>query len=146
MLPVPSAPSALLPMLSSSSLPQRSTLQSNDTDPELSKSSSRTAILRLGRPQTQVTCVECHRGKTKVNQAISGKHISVFALTAEQCDGHRPSCARCATYEYDVEPDTSHLISIRQMTERADWDCGNERMVRKGRRVDDQQLAGSSDK
>jgi hypothetical protein len=118
---VPPAPNALLPKLSSSSPPQRSTLPSNDSDPELDKSSSRTSTLRLGRHQARVACVECHRGKTKVNQAISGKHISVFALTIEQCDGHRPSCARCArksaNCEYDVEPDTSRLTSIRQRAE-----------------------------
>jgi hypothetical protein len=104
------APRALLPKLSS----QRSTLQSNDSDPNLSKTSSR-------RSQTRVACVQCQGGKTKVNQAISERFISFFALTIEQCDGHRPSCARCArksaVCEYDVEPDTSRLASIRQRTE-----------------------------
>jgi hypothetical protein len=111
------APRALLPKLSS----QRSTLQSNDSDPNLSKTSSRTSMLRLGRSQTRVACVQCQGGKTKVNQAISERFISFFALTIEQCDGHRPSCARCArksaACEYDVEPDTSRLASIRQRTE-----------------------------
>jgi hypothetical protein len=111
------APRALLPKLSS----QRSTLQSNDSDPNLSKTSSRTSMLRLGRSQTRVACVQCQGGKTKVNQAISERFINFFALTIEQCDGHRPSCARCArksaACEYDVEPDTSRLTSIRQRTE-----------------------------
>jgi hypothetical protein len=78
-------------------------------------------MFRLGRPQTRVACVECQGGKTKVNQAISENNISFFPLTIEQCDGHRPSCARCArkgtACEYDVEPDTSRLASIRQRAE-----------------------------
>jgi hypothetical protein len=122
------APRTLLPKLSSSSLPQRSTLQSNDSDPKLSKSSSRTSMLRLERPQTRVACVQCQGGKTKVNQAFSERYISFFALTIEQCDGNRPSCARCArksaACEYDVEPDTSRLASIQQRTEALQTELG----------------------
>lgn len=47
--------------------------------------------------------------------------MSSFARTNAQCDGHRPSCARCAkksaTCRYDVEPDISRLTSIRKRTE-----------------------------
>lgn len=41
-----------------------------------------------------------------------------MALIFKQCDGRRPSCARCARRnvicEYNVEPDTSRLQSLRQ--------------------------------
>jgi hypothetical protein len=115
------SPRALLPKLSLASLSQRSTLQPDDSDPKLSKSSSRTSTSRLGRPQTRVACVECRRRKTKVNQAIVKEQVSIFSLTIEQCDGNRPSCARCAeksvTCEYGVEADTSRLTSIRQRAE-----------------------------
>jgi hypothetical protein len=41
-----------------------------------------------------------------------------FALTSKQCDGCRPSCMRCAREnvmcEYNVEPDTSRLQSLRR--------------------------------
>lgn len=39
-------------------------------------------------------------------------------LTTYQCDGHRPSCERCARTgvlcAYDVEPDISRLASFRR--------------------------------
>jgi hypothetical protein len=115
------APKALLPKLSLTSLSQRSTLRPDDPDPKLSKSFSRTSTSRLGRPQTQVACAECRRRKTKVNQAIVKEQVSIFSLTIEQCDGNRPSCARCAkksaTCEYSVEHDTSRLTSLRQRAE-----------------------------
>jgi hypothetical protein len=121
MLRVRPTPRALLPKLLLTSLSQRSALQPDDSDPELSRSSSRTSTSRFGRPQTRVACLECRSGKTKVNQAIMKEQVSIFSLTIEQCDGHRPSCARCAkksaTCEYGVEPDMSRLTSIRQSIE-----------------------------
>lgn len=45
-------------------------------------------------------------------------HRLIPALTSKQCDGHRPSCARCAkknvTCEYSVEPGTTRLQSLRR--------------------------------
>jgi hypothetical protein len=111
------APRALLPKMSLSSLSQGSTLQPDDSDLKLSKSSSRTSTSRLGRPQTRVACVECRRGKTKVNQAIVEEQMGIFSLIVEQCDGHRPSCARCAKKSATVGPDTSRSTSIRQRAE-----------------------------
>jgi hypothetical protein len=41
-----------------------------------------------------------------------------WVLTLRQCDGGRPSCARCGersiVCEYDVEPDTSRYASMQQ--------------------------------
>jgi hypothetical protein len=49
-----------------------------------------------------------------------------FALTRRQCDGNRPSCARCekngTLCRYDVEPNTSRFASMQRRNESLQYE------------------------
>ena len=73
------------------------------------------------RTQVRVACMACQRKKAKASQPLEDMVSTWFALTIEQCDGLRPSCAPCAkrgvVCEYEAEPDVSRLTSLRRRIE-----------------------------
>lgn len=73
------------------------------------------------RAQVRVACVACQKLKAKASEMLGTFFPRILWLTIEQCDSHRPSCARCTrrsvVCRYDVEPDISRFISIQRRNE-----------------------------
>lgn len=106
----------LIPKVSRSPSCQASLQLSNNLDPRL-REPPRTSTLKAKRAQVRVACVTCQRQKAKVSLVLETCKISL-TLTLEQCDSHRPACARCTrrsvACRYDVEAGVSRYTSIQQ--------------------------------
>lgn len=98
------------------SLSHQTSLQTSNLDPRLRESP---AIFtpRAKRAQVRVACIACYRQRAKASQLLE-LCTKILTLTFGQCDGLRPSCARCTkkgvVCDYDVEPDTSRYKSIQR--------------------------------
>lgn len=92
----------------------------HNIDPQICASSVVTES-PLKRVQVQAACVACHKKKTEVCKPVLREIHGLFVLTRQQCDGNRPSCARCtkngALCRYDVEPNTSRFASMQRKNE-----------------------------
>lgn len=98
----------------------QATLQPDNVDPRL-REPSPPSTPQAKRAQVRVACVACQRHKAKASQALDAYFWILVALTVQQCDGHRPSCARCTrrrvVCKYDVEPDVSRFKSVQRRNE-----------------------------
>ena len=115
-LPIPLLPKPSDPRLDS---------RVHNIDPQL-RESPVTSESPMKRMQVQAACIACHKRKTKVCQPVSCDYTHSEYLTLEQCDGIRPSCARCAkngvSCKYDVEPNTSRFASLQRKVESLQYE------------------------